>query len=42
MNRSPVERWVEGYIEAWRSNDPGAIGGLFADDRAPRDTATSG
>ena len=32
MDRSPVERWVEGYIEAWRTNDPDDIGSLFTDD----------
>ncbi len=32
MNQSPVERWVEGYIEAWRSNEPNDIGALFTDD----------
>ena len=31
MNRSTVEAWVEGYIEAWRTNDPGDIGALFTD-----------
>ncbi len=32
METQDVQRWVEGYIRAWESNDPGDIGGLFADD----------
>jgi hypothetical protein len=24
--------WVEGYLRAWRSNDPDEIGALFSDD----------
>jgi ketosteroid isomerase-like protein len=24
--------WVEGYLQAWESNDPDDIGALFADD----------
>lgn len=32
MDRSAVERWVEGYIGAWQSNDPDQIGSLFTDD----------
>ena len=31
MDRSPVERWVEGYIEAWRTNEPNDIESLFTD-----------
>jgi ketosteroid isomerase-like protein len=27
-----LEQWIEGYIRAWRSNDPEAIGALFTDD----------
>jgi len=27
-----VRDWVERYVRAWESNDPGDIGGLFADD----------
>ena len=25
-------RWVEGYVRAWGSNDPGDVGDLFTDD----------
>ena len=32
MDSDAVRRWVEGYIRAWESNDPGDIGGLFTDD----------
>jgi hypothetical protein len=24
--------WIEGYVRAWNSNDPAAIGALFTDD----------
>ena len=27
-----LQRWLDGYVEAWRSNDAGPIGRLFADD----------
>ncbi|HJV03969.1 MAG TPA: nuclear transport factor 2 family protein [Actinomycetota bacterium] len=32
MDRSDVERWVEGYVKAWSSNDPDDIGALFTED----------
>jgi len=32
MDESGVERWLAGYVEAWRSYDPEAIGRLFAED----------
>jgi len=32
MSSDDVRRWVEGYIRAWESNDPGDIGSLFTDD----------
>ncbi len=32
METQDVHRWVEGYIRAWASNEPGDIGGLFTDD----------
>ena len=32
MDETAVERWIEGYIRAWRSNDPDDIGSLFTDD----------
>lgn len=27
-----VRTWMEGYLRAWRSNDPADIGALFTDD----------
>ncbi|MFI5494618.1 nuclear transport factor 2 family protein [Actinoplanes sp. NPDC051859] len=33
-NLDAVGAWVHAYRAAWESNDPGAIGGLFADDAA--------
>jgi hypothetical protein len=32
MTRSDVQRWLDRYVEAWRSYDAAAIGELFADD----------
>ena len=32
--KAEVEAWVEGYIQAWKSNDPEEIGRLFAADGA--------
>ena len=32
MNRDGVQRWLDAYIDAWRTNDPAAIGALFSDD----------
>ncbi|WP_173922485.1 nuclear transport factor 2 family protein [Agromyces sp. Marseille-P2726] len=29
---SAGEQWVERYVAAWESNDPGQIGALFTDD----------
>jgi uncharacterized protein (TIGR02246 family) len=29
-----VQAWVNGYIQAWNSNDPAAIGSLFSEDGA--------
>lgn len=26
--------WIDGYLRAWRSNDPAEIGALFTDDAA--------
>lgn len=34
MDRSDVARWVDRYVEAWRTNDPAQIGALFTDDAA--------
>jgi uncharacterized protein (TIGR02246 family) len=30
--RDAATAWVDGYVRAWRSNDPEDIGGLFTDD----------
>jgi hypothetical protein len=30
MTRDDVQRWLDAYVEAWRSYEPGAIGDLFA------------
>jgi uncharacterized protein (TIGR02246 family) len=32
VERGDVERWVEGYVKAWKTNDPEDIGALFTDD----------
>ncbi|MGH2787224.1 MAG: YybH family protein [Actinomycetota bacterium] len=32
MDRRDVERWMEGYLHAWDSNDPEDVGRLFSDD----------
>jgi uncharacterized protein (TIGR02246 family) len=29
---SRLNTWVDGYVRAWNSNDPGEIGALFTDD----------
>ena len=29
-----VTAWIDNYRRAWESNDPGDIGGLFAEDAA--------
>lgn len=29
-----VRAWVEDYVQAWNSNDPAVIGGLFTEDAA--------
>lgn len=34
MDLQAVQKWVEGYIRAWNSNDPVLIGGLFSEDAA--------
>jgi hypothetical protein len=31
---TPARAWVEGYVRAWNSNDPAAIGALFSEDAA--------
>jgi hypothetical protein len=32
LTRDEVLAWVDAHDEAWRSNDPGAIGRLFSED----------
>lgn len=32
MDRTDVERWLDGYLRAWRSDDPGEIAALFTED----------
>lgn len=36
MDRHDVERWLTGYLEAWRRNDRGGIVALFGADAAYR------
>ena len=32
MTRDDVARWIDAYVEAWRTYDPGRIGALFSGD----------
>jgi SnoaL-like domain len=32
MDRSAVQQWLDAYIHAWTTYDPGAIGALFTED----------
>lgn len=32
MERKDFDKWVQGYIACWTSNDPEAIGALFSED----------
>jgi ketosteroid isomerase-like protein len=32
MDEATVERWVDGYVRAWSSNDPADIGALFTEE----------
>src|SRR5215211_4968479 len=32
MDRDQVMRWVDGYIDAWRAEDPQGVERLFTDD----------
>lgn len=36
MTRDDLQAWLDRYIEAWRADDPGLIGDLFADDATYR------
>ena len=32
MDRTGFQRWLDAYVEAWKSYDEGSIGDLFTDD----------
>ena len=32
MNRSEVQAWLDGYVEAWRKNQPELVEALFTED----------
>ena len=32
LTRAQVQSWLDGYVAAWRSNDPGRIAALFSAD----------
>jgi ketosteroid isomerase-like protein len=32
MDKAEVDRWLDAYVNAWKSYDPDEIGALFADD----------
>jgi ketosteroid isomerase-like protein len=32
LTHDAVQRWLDAYVDAWRSYDPAAIGDLFAED----------
>jgi hypothetical protein len=32
LERDAVDRWLDAYVEAWKSYDPDAIAALFADE----------
>ena len=36
MTHEDVQRWLDAYVEAWKSYDPDSIGALFSDDVAYR------
>ena len=36
MDRADFQRWLDRYVEAWRSNDPKAVGDLFSEDAGYR------
>ncbi len=36
MTRDDVQRWLDGYVSAWRSYDPAEIGALFGPDATYR------
>ncbi len=32
MNKAEVERWLDDYVKAWKSNNPQDIAKLFTED----------
>jgi ketosteroid isomerase-like protein len=32
LTHDAVQRWIDAYVDAWRTYDPAAIGALFAED----------
>ena len=32
MTHDAVQRWIDAYVDAWRTYDPAAIGALFAEN----------
>ena len=36
MNRSDVQVWLDGYLDAWKRNEPGPIESLFTNDAVYR------
>ena len=36
MTHDEVQKWLDGYVEAWRTHDPDKIGALFTEDAAYR------
>lgn len=36
METGDAQRWLDRYVEAWRSNDPAVIGDLFTEDASYR------
>jgi uncharacterized protein (TIGR02246 family) len=36
LERAEVQRWLDAYVDAWKSYDPEAIAALFAEDVAYR------
>ena len=46
MDKATVDRWLDAYVEAWKTYDPAAIGELFSHDVSyryhPHDDPVSG